>query len=145
MKKYPVLVLSLLFAGVAITFAGPSKETMMEKENAAWQSYKDRKTDDFKKVVDKDLRCVYDAGIQTMQNELDDMSKWDIKSATISDYNIFSDEKDVVVATYTVALQATFNGKDMSGTYNAGTVWKLENGKWMAIFHTHAKQAAATQ
>ena len=143
MKKYLVLVLSLVFAAVATSFAGPTKESMMEKENAAWQSYKDKKADDFKKVVDKDLRCVYDAGIQTMKNELDDMSKWDIKSATISDYNIFSDEKDVVVATYTVALQATFNGKDMSGTYNAGTVWKKEGNNWMAIFHTHSKQAAA--
>jgi hypothetical protein len=30
----------------------------------------------------------------------------------------------------------------MSGTYVAGTVWKQENGKWMAIFHTHVKQEA---
>ena len=27
----------------------------------------------------------------------------------------------------------------MSGIYNAGTVWKQENGKWMAIFHTNIK------
>ena len=143
MKKYLTIVLSLSLAAAAASFAGPTKEAMMEKENAAWQSYKDKKPDDFKKVVDKDLRCVFDAGIMNMQKELDDMSKWDIKSATISDYDIFSDEKDVVVATYKVALQGTFNGQDMSGTYNAGTVWKQENGKWMAIFHTHAKQAAA--
>src|SRR5690242_1704970 len=137
MKKYLIFAFSLFLAATAVTFAGPSKETMMEKEKAAWQSYKDRKADDFKKVVDKDLRCVYDAGIMNMQNELDDMSKWDIKSFTVSDYNTFSDEKDVVIATYKVEIQGTFNGKDMSGTYNAGTVWKSENGKWMAIFHTH--------
>jgi hypothetical protein len=29
----------------------------------------------------------------------------------------------------------------MSGTYNAGSVWKLENGQWMAIFHTNIMQA----
>ena len=53
-----------------------------------------------------------------------------------------SDEKDVVVATYTVKIEGTDpNGKDISGTYNAGTVWKDEGGQWMAIFHTHAKQA----
>ena len=32
-------------------------------------------------------------------------------------------------------------GKDASGTYNAGSVWKMENGKWLAIFHTNIKQA----
>jgi hypothetical protein len=31
----------------------------------------------------------------------------------------------------------------MSGAYNAGSVWKMENGKWMAIFHTNIKQATA--
>jgi hypothetical protein len=142
MKKSLICVVAVLFAGIAVSFAGPDKAAMEAKEKAAWQSYKDKKADDFKKVVDKDLRCVYDSGIMKMQNELDDMSKWDIKSFEISDYNIFSDEKDVTVATYKVALNATFNGQDMSGNYNAGTVWKQENGKWLAIFHTHTKEAA---
>ncbi len=81
-------------------------------------------------------------GISNMQKELDDMKKWDMKSFEISDYDMFSDEKDVVVATYKVKLEGTYDGKDMSGTYNAGTVWKQENGKWMAIFHTNVKPAA---
>jgi len=55
---------------------------------------------------------------------------------------MFSDEKDVVVATYKVKLEGTYDGKDMSGVYNAGTVWKQENGKWMAIFHTNIKSTA---
>jgi hypothetical protein len=52
---------------------------------------------------------------------------------------MFSDEKDIAVTTYTVKLDATNEGKDMSGSYNAGSVWKLENGKWLAIFHTNVK------
>ena len=39
-------------------------------------------------MVDKDFRGVYDEGISDMQKELDDMKKWDMKSFTISDYNI---------------------------------------------------------
>ncbi|MDX6577182.1 MAG: hypothetical protein QOE96_3135, partial [Blastocatellia bacterium] len=50
---------------------------------------------------------------------------------------------DVMVTTYTVKIEGTFDGKDSSGTYNAGTVWKEENGAWMAIFHTNAKQETA--
>ena len=53
-----------------------------------------------------------------------------MKSFEISDYDMFSDEKDVVVATYKVKVEGTYDGKDMSGTYNAGSVWKQENGKW---------------
>jgi hypothetical protein len=77
-----------------------------------------------------------------LQKELDDMKNWDMKSFEISDYDMFSDEKDVVVATYKVKVEGTYQGKDMSGTYNAGSVWKLENGKWMAIFHTNIKPTA---
>ena len=47
-------------------------------------------------------------------------------------------------ATYTVTLEGTYDGHDASGTYNAGTVWKQENGKWLAIFHTNIKQAGMT-
>ena len=70
------------------------------------------------------------------------MKKWDMKSFEISDYDIFSDEKDVIVSTYTVKVEGTFDGKDMSGTYNAGSVWKKEGSNWLAIFHTNIKQAA---
>ena len=107
-----------------------------------WQAYKDKKADDFKKLVDKDIRCVYADGVSNMQKELSDMKTWDIKSFAIGDFDMFSDEKDVVVTTYTVKLEATADGKDVSGTYNAGSVWKEENGKWLAIFHTNVKAEA---
>ena len=84
---------------------------------------------------------VYAEGISDMKKEMEDMQKWDMKSFAISDYKAISDEKDVMVTTYTVTIEGTFDGKDASGTYNAGSVWKLENGKWLAIFHTNVKQA----
>ena len=86
---------------------------------------------------------VYAEGISDMQKELDDMKKWDMKSFTISDYNAFSDEKDIIVTTYIVKIEGTFDGKDASGTYNAGSVWKKEKDAWLAIFHTNSKQEAA--
>jgi hypothetical protein len=148
MKKYLTYAVTAFIAMIAVSIAAPekamvAKETMMAKETAAWQAYKDKKVDDFKTLVDKDLRCVYASGISNMQKELDDMAKWDIKSFTISDYEIFSDEKDVVVSTYKVTIEGSVDGKDMSGTYNDGTVWKEENGKWLAIFHSNVKAEAA--
>ena len=139
MKKSLSLAVALLFVGIAVSFAGPDKAAIMANEKAAWQAYKDKNADAFKKVVDKDIKCVYADGASDMTKELADMSKWDIKSFEISDFTMFSDEKDVAVTTYTVKLDATAEGKDMSGTYNAGSVWKLENGKWLAIFHSNVK------
>ena len=145
MKKYLSYTLTALFATIAVSFAGPDKATVLAKETAAWQAYKDKKADDFQKVVDKDIRCVYSDGISNLEKELADMKKWDIKSFTISDFDMFSDEKDVIVTTYTVKVEGSMGGKDASGTYNAGSVWKEENGQWLAIFHTNTKQEAAAK
>ena len=144
MKNYITQTIIALFATAAVCFAATPDKTAMEgKEKAAWQAFKDKNEADFKKVVDKDIRCVYDTGASNMAKELDAMKKWDMKSFAISDYDIFSDEKDVIVSTYTVKIEGTFDGKDMSGTYNAGSVWKKEGNNWLAIFHTNIKQAAA--
>jgi hypothetical protein len=143
MKKYVTYAMAAFFATIAVSIAAPNKDAMMEKEKAAWQAFKDKKADDFKKLVDKDFRGVYAEGISNMQKTLDDMEKWDMKSFTISDFDSFSDEPDVIVTTYTVKVEGTYDGKDNSGTYNAGSVWKKEKGTWMAIFHTNMKQAAA--
>jgi hypothetical protein len=145
MKKYITYAMTAFFATIAVSIAAPDKAAMEAKEKAAWQAFKDKKADDFKKLVDKDLRAVYAEGISNMQKELDDMKKWDMKSFTISDFDSFSDEPDVIVTTYTVKIEGTFDGKDHSGTFNCGSVWKTEKGMWMAIFHTNTKQEAAAK
>ena len=135
------------FAAIAVSIAAtPDKAAMEAKEKSAWQAFKDKNEDAFKKVVDKDIRCVYSDSISTsIQNELAAMQKWDMKSFEFSDFSMFSDEKDVIVTTYKVKVDGTVDGKDMSGTYNAGSVWKLENGQWLAIFHTNTKEETAAK
>src|SRR5207244_12472248 len=99
MKKLISYAIAGLFATGAISFAASHKADKVdikEKETAAWQSFKDKKADDFKKLVDKDFKGVYAEGISGLQKELDDMQKWDMKSFEISDYDSFSDEPDVI-------------------------------------------------
>ena len=143
MKKLTSYTVVAFFATIAISLAGtPDKAAMETKEKSAWQAFKDKNQAEFKKLVDKDVRGVYDTGVANLSKELDAMNKWDMKSFVISDYDIFSDEKDVIVSTYTVKVEGTFDGKDMSGIYNAGSVWKKEGSDWLAIFHTNIKQTA---
>jgi hypothetical protein len=141
MKKLMSYTMIALLASIAVSIASPNKDMIMEKEKAAWQAFKDKNADDFKKLVDHDVVAVYPEGISDMAKEMSDMQKWDMKSFAISDYKAISDEKDVMVTSYIVKIEGTFDGKDASGTYNAGSVWKLENGKWLAIFHTNVLQA----
>ncbi len=73
------------------------------------------------------------------------MQEWDMKSFTISDYKVTAAGVDTAVTTYTVKIDGTIGGKDGSGTYNAGSVWKQEGGDWKAIFHTNILQESSTK
>ena len=113
------------FASISLSIAAtPDKDAIMAKEKEAWQAFKDKKADDFKKVVDQGFRGVYSDGIIDLKQEMEGMKKWDMKSFALSDFTSYSDEPDVIVTTYKVAIQGTIDGKDASGTYNCGTVWK---------------------
>jgi hypothetical protein len=142
MRKQISYVVSTLFLASVVVAATPDKDAMLAKETAAWQAFKDKNADEFKKLVDKDIRCVYAEGIKKLQDELDDLKTSDVKSFTISDFDMFTDEPDVVVTTYNVKVEATIGGKEISGNYNAGSVWKAEKGKWMVIFHSNMKAEA---
>jgi hypothetical protein len=145
MKRFITYSVAVFFAMTVIGLAGADEDAIQAREKAAWQAFKDKKGDDFRKVVDKDFRGVYAESIANMDTELADMKKWDMKSFAISDYKTFSDEKDVIVSTYVVKLEGTYDGKDASGTFNAGSVWKKEGTDWLAIFHTNVRQEAAAK
>jgi hypothetical protein len=145
MKKYISYTMMALLGTIALSTAASTEDVMQEKEKAAWQAFKDKKSDDFKKVVSPNLVAVYAEGMSDLQKELADMQKWDMKSFAISDYKITSDGSDTVVTTYKVTIEGAYDGKDQSGTYNAASVWKKQKakGEWQAIFHTNVKQAPA--
>ncbi len=143
MKKYITHTMIALLATIAISIAAPTDDALMEKEKAAWQAFKDKKPDDFKKLVSANVVAVYAEGMSDMQKELADMQKWDMKSFAISDYKVTPAGSDTCVTTYKVAIEGTYDGKDQTGTYNAASVWKKNKGGWQAIFHTNVKQAPA--
>jgi len=140
MTKYLTCTLTIFFTAVVISLAD-DKATVLANEKAAWQAFKDKNAEAFQKVVDKDIRVVGEEGVNNMAKELADMKRWDLKSFSFSDVDSFSDEPDVIVITYKATLQGTIDGKDISGDYQCGSVWKKEGANWLGIFHSSAKAA----
>ena len=149
MKRMITYTMIALLATVAISTAATNDDALQEKEKAAWQAFKDKKADDFKKLVAANLVAVYAEGMSDMQKELADMQKWDMKSFAISDYKVASIGPNLVISTYKVKVEGTYDGKDQSGTYNAASVWHKMGarrggaGDWQAVFHTNIKEAPA--
>ena len=145
MRRMITATMIAFLATIALSIAAPDKDAMMAKEKAAWQAFKEKNAADFKKVVAADFLGVYAERISDMKKELDDMQKWDMKSFAISDYNAVASGADTMVSTYKVTVEGTYDGKDASGTYNAGSVWKMKKGAWQAIFHTNVKVETAAK
>jgi hypothetical protein len=143
MKRMITSTMIALLATVAVSTAASTEDAMMEKEKAAWQAFKDKKPDEFKKLLSPNVMCVYAEGVSDMQGELAAMQKWDMKSFAISDYKVTSDGSDTAVTTYKVKVEGTVDGKDQTGNYNAASVWKKQKGEWRAIFHTNIKEAGS--
>lgn len=146
MKKYITYAMTAFFAMIAVSIAAPDKAALEAKEKAAWQAFKDKKTDEFKKLLSPNFMAVYADGIYNMQKEIDSMTKTDMKSFSLSDFNVVMTDANTAIVTCKAKIESTSEGKDTSGNYNCGSIWQMKNGQWQAIFHADMKaEKPATQ
>jgi hypothetical protein len=128
-----------LLAMTNVSLAASEKEQIIDKEKAAWQSFQDKKADAFRKFFADGYRGVYSDGIKNTDEEVASLGKADLKSFSFSDVSVVFPDKDTAVLTYKVTTQGMEDGKDMSGTCNAASVWHKHAEGWRTIFHTEVK------
>jgi hypothetical protein len=145
MKEYITSAVAAFFAIIAVANGGPHDDAIIAKEKAAWQAFKDKKADDFKKVVSADLVAVYAEGVMDRAAELDTMSKRDMKSFSLSDFKVVMPDADTAMISYKAKVESSMEGKSESGNYNCGSVWRMKNGEWHAIFHSDMKEEKAAK
>ena len=129
MKKLMSYTMIALLATIAVSIAAPDKDEIMAKEKAAWQAFKDKDADAFKKLISSDLATVTSDGMHNLEQELDMMGKTEMKSFDLSDFNVTFPNPKTAIVTYKATVEATSEGKDASGTYNVGSVWQMAKGE----------------
>jgi ketosteroid isomerase-like protein len=149
MKKQFILICVALIGLAPICFGQTkasssnkpaAKETaVIDLEKSAWEAYENKQADAFKRLMAKDYSGAYAEGIKTLDNEVADMEKGDLRQYSFADTKVVLPNADVAVMTYKVTTQGTSAGQDMSGTYNAASVWVKREGKWLGAFHTEVK------
>ena len=149
MKKPFILccITLLAIAPVCISREKPAKaaksaaneSTITDLEKSAWEAYKNKQADAFKALMSKEYYGVYAEGVKTLGTELADIAKSDLRNYSFSDVKVVFPHPKMGVMTYKATVQATADGKDISGTYNSGSVWVQQGGKWVGAFHTEAK------
>jgi hypothetical protein len=149
MKKRFILFCVTLIALAPLCFAQASRakpaksasnETAITNlEKSAWESYKNKQADVFKKLMSHDYYGEYAEGIKNLDREVADMAKTDLGEYSLADMKVVFPNTDVAVITYKTTIQQTSEGKDMSGTYNSASIWVKKGGKWLEVFHTEVK------
>ena len=119
--------------------SAPSESAITDLEKSAWEAYKNKQADAFKALMSKDYYGVYAEGVKNLDAELADMAKTDLRDYSFSDIKVAFPHPKMAVVTYKAKVQATSGGNDMSGTYNSGSVWVQQGGKWVGAFHTEVK------
>ena len=149
MKKQSILFCVTLIAVAPVCLAQassakPAKSASNETaithlETSAWEAYKNKQADAFKKLMSEDYCGEYAEGIKNLDREVADMAKTDLRDYSLADMKVVFPSADVAVVTYKATIQQTSEGKDMSGTYNSGSIWVKKGGKWLEVFHTEVK------
>ena len=117
-----------------------SKDTaIIDSEKSAWEAYKNKQADAFKKYLATDYCGVYTEGIKNVDKEVAGMEQTELRDYSFADMKVVFPSADVAVTTYKAMLQSSSGGQDTSGTYNVASVWIKKGGKWLVIFHTDAK------
>jgi hypothetical protein len=147
-KQFTLFCIALIAAApVCIGQMSPSKgdksatkdTAIIDSEKAAWEAYKNKQADAFKKYLATDYCGVYADGIKNLDKEVADMEKSELRDYSLADMKVVFPSADVAVTTYKATLQGSSGGQDTSGTYNVASVWIKKGGKWLVIFHTDAK------
>jgi Domain of unknown function (DUF4440) len=149
MKKPFILCCVALIAIAPVCFgqgkpakAGKSaanESTITDLEKSAWEAYKNKQADTFKALMSKDYYGVYAEGVKNLDAEVADMAKSDLREYSFADLKVVFPRPKVAVVTYKATVQATADGKDISGTYNSGSIWIEKGKKWIGVFHSESK------
>ena len=124
--------------------AKPAKSTsdqtaITDLEKSAWEAYKNKQADAFRKLMSKDYYGTYAEDIKNLDREVADMAKTDLRDYSLADMKVVFPSADVAVITYKATMHETSEGTDMSGTYNSASIWVKKSAKWLGVFHTEAK------
>ncbi len=137
MIKLTVLTLASLFAAGSL-LASPEGDAIIAKEKATWEAWKNKDEAALRKLTSKDFREVTPSRIGGLDDSVASMKKTEIKSFEMNDAKVVFPDPDTGVLTYKVAMKGTQDGKDISGTYYSGAIWRKIGGEWLLVFYGEA-------
>jgi|SRR5580704_6881636 ketosteroid isomerase-like protein len=122
----------------------PARSATKEKiivnlEKTVTEAFKNKQAETFKKYLAPEFVAIDAEGIESVDNQIADMAKYDVRENSFADMKVAFPSPKVAVITYKVTTQATRAEQDTSGTYNVASVWMKRGGNWLLICHAFMK------
>lgn len=114
-----------------------TKETAItDSEKSAWEAYKNKQADAFKKYLATDYNGVYADGVKNVDKEVADMEKSELRDYSLADMKVVFPSADVAVTTYKATLQGSSGGAGYIG-YVQRRQRLGQKGREMARYLSH--------
>jgi hypothetical protein len=124
--------------------APPSEADMIVKEKAAWDAFKRKDANAFKKLLVPEYVEIHDGGVTEGSKVVDDMKDVELSDVTFADWRMTTIDKDLVLLTYTTTQKGTYKGQAFpEGPYRNAAAWVNRNGEWLAIYFQETRTSTA--
>ena len=139
MKK--ILLVLLVLCVSIITYKGFAADAMLDKlsanEKSLWEAIKNGDMKTFSAGLSDEIMDIDAMGVVRNKQQLtENLSKMKMSDYTLSDFQLFTLNKDTVVLSYMSNSTATMDGKTMTMKARQSTTYVNHGGKWMPKFHT---------
>jgi len=128
----------------AATPAGQTKTAQREAaiirlEKIITEAFKNKQVETVKKYLAPAFVGLDAEGFKNVDGELADVPKYDVRDNSFADMKVAFPTGNMAVVTYKVTTQSTYNGQEISGTYNVVSVWAKRERRWRLVVHTFMK------
>jgi len=123
----------------AAAASGGEAANAEQREIALWQTAKDNRMADFAALLDPGFVAVYGSAINDKAAEVAAISDQKLQSFALTNFQSHAIEPNVVLVTYTAEAIGRFRETDISGRYNAASLWRRTDGEWLLAYHGEVK------
>jgi hypothetical protein len=115
--------------------APPSEADMIAKEKAAWDAFRRKDADAFKKALAPEYIEIHDSGVKDTAAVVSDMKDVELSDVTFADWKMTTIDKDLVLLTYTTTQKGTYKGQAFpEGPYRTAAAYVNRNGEWLGVY-----------
>jgi hypothetical protein len=112
------------------------EKKIIDLEKKTWDLFIQKNYGESAKVNAPGYQAIYFGKVKPDAEAAEDNKYIDFRGISFSDWKATFPTKDVVILTYKSTGQATFKGKDTSGTYVHSSAWVNINREWkQALYH----------